>query len=59
MSGKGFEVLSYSDGIICSVLREVPGVGAVQLMSAIEKEFGSQVTTRSWETIQKILKASG
>jgi len=59
ISGKGFEVLSYSGGIICSVLHEESGVGAVQLMGAIEKEFGSNVTTRSWETIQKILKAGG
>ncbi len=57
VSGRGFEILSYSDGIICSVLHEEPGVGAVQLMSAIEREFGSNVTTRSWETMQKILRA--
>ncbi len=57
VSGRGFEILSHSNGIICSVLHEEPGVGAVQLMSAIEREFGSDVTTRSWETVQKILHA--
>jgi hypothetical protein len=38
-------------------LDEQPGVGAVHLMSAIEKEFGRDVTTRTWNTILRIIKA--
>jgi uncharacterized protein (DUF1697 family) len=53
----GFQILSVSDGIVCSVLDEQPGVGAVHLMSAIEKEFGRDVTTRTWNTILRIIKA--
>lgn len=56
-SREGFAILAYRDGMICSVLDEKPGVGAVKLMSGLEKEFGSRLTTRSWETIEKILKA--
>jgi uncharacterized protein (DUF1697 family) len=52
----GFQILSVSNGIICSVLEEQPGVGAVHLMGAIEKELGRDVTTRTWNTITRILK---
>ncbi|HTX43394.1 MAG TPA: DUF1697 domain-containing protein [Methanocella sp.] len=52
----GFRILSVSDGMICSVLDERPGVGAVHLMGAIEKEFGPRVTTRTWNTILRILR---
>ena len=52
---EGFQILSVSDGAICSMLNEQPGVGAVHLMSAIEREFGKKVTTRSWNTIVRIL----
>lgn len=52
----GFQILCVSDGTICSVLHERPGIGAVHLMGAIEKEFGQNVTTRSWSTIIRLLK---
>lgn len=53
---EGLQILRVSDGIICSVLYEQPGIDAVKLMSAIEKEFGKKVTTRSWNTIIRLLK---
>ena len=56
-SQKDFTILSVTDGIICSALQERPGVGPIDLMSAIEKEYGHAVTTRTWNTIIKILKA--
>lgn len=56
--GDGFRILYIANGTICSVLYERPGVGAVELMSAIEKAFGRKVTTRSWDTIIRLLKAS-
>jgi uncharacterized protein (DUF1697 family) len=54
----GFRILSISDGMICSILDEQPGVGAVHLMGAIEKDFGPGVTTRTWNTITRILTIS-
>ncbi|WP_424356533.1 DUF1697 domain-containing protein [Methanocella sp. MCL-LM] len=42
---------------ICSVIDEENGTATVQLMSALEKEFGKQVTTRTWGTVLKVLKA--
>lgn len=53
---EGFRILNISDGTICSILYEQQGKGAVDLMSAIEKEFGQKVTTRSWNTITRLLK---
>ncbi len=40
---------------VCSVLTRYR---TVDLMSFLEKEFGRKVTTRNWNTIEKILKAS-
>ncbi|HMK47511.1 MAG TPA: DUF1697 domain-containing protein [Methanocella sp.] len=53
---RGFRILSVSNGMICSVLEERQGVGGAELMGAIEKWYGRDVTTRSWSTIEKILK---
>lgn len=53
----GYRILSASDRMICSVLEERPGVGAVHLMGAIEKEFGPLVTTRTWNTIERVIRA--
>jgi uncharacterized protein (DUF1697 family) len=52
----GFQTIRISDDTICSVLDYRPGVDAVLLMSKIEKEFGKKVTTRSWNTIIRLLK---
>ncbi len=53
---EGYKILNVSDGMICSILYEQPGIGAAELMSAIEKQFGKSVTTRSWNTISRMLK---
>lgn len=52
----GFQIMQISDDTICSALDYQPGVDAVLMMSTIEKEFGKKVTTRSWNTITRILK---
>lgn len=54
--GEGYRILSAGEGMICSVLREKPGFGGAELMAVIEKAFGQKVTTRSWSTIEKLLK---
>lgn len=50
-------ILKVVDGMIVSYLHEEPGKGTLDLMGAIEKEFGKRVTTRTWNTISKVLKA--
>jgi len=36
----------------------LPNSRTVDLMSVLEKEFGRKVTTRNWNTINRILKAA-
>jgi uncharacterized protein (DUF1697 family) len=57
-SGDGFKVLSVSGGAICSVLYDRPAAKTPELMSFIEKEYGRNVTTRTWSTIVRVLRAA-
>ncbi|MDQ2867036.1 MAG: DUF1697 domain-containing protein [Verrucomicrobiota bacterium] len=48
--------------ILCANEREaysmyVPGPNAVEFMALIEKTFGREVTTRTWETVPKCARA--
>lgn len=51
---KNFRILSVTENEICSVLVLTPGHGTLQVMDILEKEYGKQVTTRNWNTIQKL-----
>ncbi len=53
---EGYRIMSVADGVMCSVLLERPGVGAADLMGAIEKELGKNVTTRSWNTVTRLVR---
>ena len=43
--------------VVCSALYERPGLGTLYLMAAIEKELGKKVTTRTWNTVLRMIKA--
>jgi uncharacterized protein (DUF1697 family) len=56
---KSYRILSRSDGELCSVLVVGPQWARnLRQMNILEKEFGKGVTTRSWNTILRILRAS-
>ena len=56
-SEKGdYKVLGLFCNAICSVVDLTTGK-TPNLMSWLEKEFGKQITTRTWKTVEKILKA--
>jgi len=55
---KNFKIIRATGSEVCSVLTLSPNSRTVDLMSILEKEFGRKVTTRNWNTIEKILKAS-
>lgn len=55
---EGFRILSVSDGVICSVSYDRYGTGTAESMGLIEKAFGHKVTTRTWDTIKRIIKAA-
>jgi len=56
LSQKDFEVLRVTAGDVCSVLT-VKDAQTVKLMAVLDKEFGKRVTTRNWNTIEKVLRA--
>ena len=56
--GKGYEVLAIVDRAVCSVV-DLSGASSPDLMRVLDKEFGAEVTTRSWNTVEKVLRASG
>lgn len=55
--GKGYVVLGIFDGAVCSIV-DLSDAKTPDLMQELDKEFGKGITTRSWNTIEKILKAS-
>jgi hypothetical protein len=55
---KDFRILHISDGEVFSVLTLSPDRRTVDLMKVLETEFGKKITTRNWNTVSRILKAS-
>jgi uncharacterized protein (DUF1697 family) len=53
---KNFKIIRATASEVCSMLTLTPESRTVDLMSVLEKEFGRKVTTRNWNTIEKILK---
>jgi uncharacterized protein (DUF1697 family) len=53
--GKSFELLSFYDRAICSVV-DLTGAKTPDLMSWLERQFGKEITSRTWLTVQRILK---
>jgi uncharacterized protein (DUF1697 family) len=53
---KSFKILKASDTEIYSVLIVTPESRTVSAMGTLEKEYYSNVTTRNWNTIMKMVK---
>lgn len=45
-------------GAICSVI-DLTSAKTPDLMVWLEKQFGKEITTRTWKTVERILKAMG
>ena len=54
---RDFKILRVTSTEVCSVLTLSPARRSVDVMSILEKEFGRNVTTRNWNTVQKLLRA--
>ena len=50
---KGIEILKISDKAIFSIV-DIKKSGTVELMKILDKEFGTKLTTRNFNTIQKL-----
>jgi uncharacterized protein (DUF1697 family) len=55
---KFFRIVQTSPIAVCSVLTLTPNRGTVDVMGSLEKHYGDDITTRSWNTVLKILKAA-
>ncbi|MFW9835650.1 MAG: DUF1697 domain-containing protein [Candidatus Thorarchaeota archaeon] len=57
IDGEGFTILGVFNGVVCSVVN-LPVGRTPELMRALDRVFGKTTTTRSWSTIERILKMS-
>ena len=55
--GYGFEITRVSQREICSVLTLQEDGQSLKLMASLEKQAGRDITTRNWNTIERVLKA--
>ena len=55
---KDFQILRVTATEVCSVVIVSPARRSVDLMNILEKEFGKRITTRNWNTVVRVLKAS-
>lgn len=53
--GQDFTILQVSDGEVCSVLTLTEKFRTVDSMKILEKQFGKGITTRNWNTVNKLL----
>lgn len=51
-----YRILSVDDSCICSVLTVTDTKNTTDAMKILEKEYGKNITTRNWNTVQKILQ---
>lgn len=51
----GYKILDTSDRAILSIV-DLAQAKTPNLMSRLEKVFGKQITTRTWKTVERILK---
>jgi uncharacterized protein (DUF1697 family) len=54
--GEGYEILAIVERTVCSVV-DLSGGTTPGLMRVLDKEFGDEVTTRGWSTVEKVLRA--
>ena len=55
VDNRGYTLLGMYDGAICSVI-DLTSSKTPDLMLWLEKKFGKEITTRTWKTVERILK---
>ena len=58
IDNREYEILGMVDGAVCSVI-DLTGSRTPDLMLRLEKQFGKEITTRTWKTVERIIKAMG
>lgn len=57
LSADGFTIVRATASEVCSVFTLSPKRSTIDLMSLLEREFGPNITTRTWNTITRLLAA--
>ena len=55
IDNRDYELLGMYDGAICSVI-DLTSAKTPDLMVWLEKKLGKEITTRTWKTVERILK---
>lgn len=55
VENRAYTLLGMYDGAICSVI-DLTSSKTPDLMIWLEKQFGKEITTRTWKTVERILK---
>jgi hypothetical protein len=58
VDNRDYTLLGMYDGAICSVI-DFTSTKTPDLMLWLEKKFGKEITTRTFKTVERILKAMG
>jgi uncharacterized protein (DUF1697 family) len=53
--GGGYTIVAITDRTVCSTI-DLSGAGTPGLMRWLEKTFGKQITTRTWKSVQRIVR---
>jgi uncharacterized protein (DUF1697 family) len=56
LKGTPYDVLRATSGELCSVVDVTLKQDTTDLMKVLEKEFGKKITTRTWNTVERIGK---
>src|SRR5687768_6277111 len=56
IDNRDYELLGMYDGSICSMI-DLTSAKTPDLMVWLEKKLGKEITTRTWKTVERILKA--
>jgi len=54
---EGYEVVAIVDRAVYSVV-DLSGASSPDLMRVLDREFGKEVTTRTWNTVERVLRAA-
>lgn len=54
-----FRIVRVTPDEVCSVLTLSPDIRTPDAMSVLEKTFGKKITTRNWNTVEKIVQVWG
>ena len=55
VENRAYRLLGMYQGALCSVI-DLTSSKTPELMTWLEKQFGKEITTRTWKTVERILK---